>query len=54
MPNKGDFKAYGWTTHYYGGSSIFSFSLADKAACLKANKPYESAGKLTYQGGDER
>ncbi len=31
----------GWTTHYYGGSSIFSFTLTDEASVMKANKPWE-------------
>ncbi len=31
-----------WTTHYYGGGSIFSLTLTDEASVMRANKPYES------------
>ena len=30
----------GWTTHYYGGSAIFSFTLTDEATVKRMNKPY--------------
>lgn len=52
IPNKGDPAANGWTTHYYGGSSIFSFSLSDEASCLAANRPYEPASRITFRGDD--
>lgn len=52
VPNKGDPQQHGWTTHYYGGSSIFSFSLTDEATALRANKPYEAPSRLTYEGDD--
>lgn len=48
VPNKGDPAEHGWTTHFYGGAAIFSFTLAEEAACLRANKPYEAAGRLPY------
>ncbi|MCF1502951.1 hypothetical protein L0F51_04120 [Afifella sp. H1R] len=32
----------GWTTHYYGGASIFSLTLSDEASVLRANRPYVS------------
>lgn len=35
-----------WQTHYYGGSSIFSFTLTDEASVMKANKPYESPYRM--------
>lgn len=35
-----------WTTHCYGGSSIFSYSPCTEAAMLKANKPYVSPYRL--------
>lgn len=35
----------GWTTHYYGGASLFSFTLTDEATVMKANKPYEPVGR---------
>lgn len=41
IPVDGD-PAKGWETHYYGGASIFSFTLTDEASVLRANKPYES------------
>lgn len=47
IPTGGDF-ANGFTTHFYSGASIFSFSPCDLATVLKANKPYEAAGRLTY------
>ncbi len=30
-----------WTSHYYGGSSIFSFTPTDEATVMKHNRPYE-------------
>lgn len=47
IPNKGDPATHGWSTHFYGGSAIFSFSLADEATCLKANKPWEPPSRLS-------
>ncbi|MBS4017481.1 MAG: hypothetical protein KGZ68_04505, partial [Dechloromonas sp.] len=40
--------ANGWQTHYYGGSSIFSFSLSDEDSVMHINKPCEPASRLTY------
>jgi hypothetical protein len=40
IPIKGD-PANGWETHFYSGSSMFSYTPTDEAACLKINKPYE-------------
>jgi hypothetical protein len=48
IPTDGDF-AKGFTTHFYGGSSIFSFSPCDLAMVQKVNKPYDAAGRLTYR-----
>src|SRR5947209_6079312 len=48
IPNKGKPDEHGWTTIYYGGSSIFSFSLATEEAVMKANKPYASPARLSY------
>lgn len=31
-----------WTTHYYGGSAIFSYTLTDEASVMRANAPYVS------------
>lgn len=41
--------AKGWRTHYYGGSSIFSFTLTDEAFVLRANKPYDPPARITYR-----
>ena len=53
VPTKGDPAAHGWTTHYYGGASIFSFSLSDEATVMRLNRPYEPAHRLTYREGIE-
>lgn len=31
-----------WTTHWYGGPSIFSFTLTDEASVMRINRPYYS------------
>jgi hypothetical protein len=38
-----------WSTHYYGGASIFSFTLTDEATVMKRNTPYEPPHRLTYR-----
>lgn len=53
VPNKGDPAAHGWSTLYYGGSSIFSFALTDEASVMKGNKPYVSPYALTDQSDDD-
>jgi hypothetical protein len=40
VPIKGAPAEHGWTTHYYGGSSIFSFTPTDEASALRMNRPY--------------
>lgn len=45
VPIEGD-PAKGWTTHYYGGASIFSYSLVDEAMVMKRNKPYAPPSRL--------
>lgn len=35
VPLKGDPDANGWETHFYGGSSIFSYTLTDEASVMK-------------------
>ncbi len=32
-----------WTTHWYGGPSLFSFTLTDEESAMKINRPYVSA-----------
>lgn len=49
IPNKGAPDENGWTTIYYGGSSIFSFALATEEAVMRANKPYEAPARLSYR-----
>lgn len=53
IPIKGDPAAHGWKTHYYGGSSIFSYSLTDEASAMRANKPYERPSAYRLTGPDE-
>lgn len=36
-----------WTTHYYGGASIFSYSLTDEATVMRRNKPYEPPSRIS-------
>src|SRR5262245_27077873 len=47
VPVKGDPEANGWESHFYGGSSIFSYTLTDEASVMRLNKPYEPAS--TYR-----
>lgn len=49
IPVKGNPEEHGWQTHYYGGSSIFSFSLTDEASVMRANRPYEPASRISYR-----
>ena len=46
VPNQGNPATNGWTTHYYGGASIFSYSITDEATVMKRNKPYEPPSRL--------
>jgi hypothetical protein len=48
VPVMGDVAANGWSTHYYGGASIFSFTLTDEATVMAHNKPYEPPARLTF------
>lgn len=41
IPLRGDPAEHGWTTHFYAGSSIFSFTITDEASALRANTPCE-------------
>jgi hypothetical protein len=45
VPIKGDPAANGWETHYYGGASIFSFTLTDEASAMEANKPWDAPSR---------
>lgn len=52
IPTKGDPDAHGWTTHFYPGSALFSFTPCTREAALKANKPYEPAARLSYRSAE--
>lgn len=34
-----------WTTHWYGGASLFSYTLTDEATVMRINRPYASASR---------
>lgn len=53
VPNQGKPDEHGWTTHFYGGSAIFSFTLTDEQSVMEANKPYEAAGRYRLPAPDE-
>lgn len=36
-----------WTTHYYGGASIFSYTLTDEATVMAKNKPWEPPARYS-------
>jgi hypothetical protein len=52
VPKDGDFEA-GFTSHFYGGASIFSMTPCDLATVVRANKPYQPAALLSYADEDE-
>jgi hypothetical protein len=52
VPMKGDPAANGWETHWYGGSSIFSYTLTDEASALRINKPYEAPTRYSLPAPD--
>ncbi len=45
VPIKGEPAVNGWETHWYGGSSIFSYTLTDEESVFRANKPYEAPSR---------
>jgi len=53
VPVKGDPIANGWETHWYGGSSIFSFALTNEDTVMRANKPYASPSRFLAPPEDE-
>lgn len=42
-----------WTTHWYGGASLFSFTLTDEATVMRANRPYVPAARYLPAPVDE-
>lgn len=34
-----------WTTHWYGGASLFSYTLTDEATVMRINRPYVAASR---------
>ncbi len=52
VPIEGD-PAKGWATHYYGGASIFSFSLTDEATVMKRNKPWAPPSRVALPAPDD-
>ena len=52
IPKDGD-PERGWTTHYYGGASIFSFTLTDETTALRMNKPYAMPSRYLPAPDDE-
>ena len=52
VPTKGDPEAHGWTTHFYPGAALFSFTPCTREAALAANKPYEPPARLALTSRD--
>jgi hypothetical protein len=53
VPVKGDPATHGWSTHYYGGASIFSFTLTDEATVMAKNKPWDAPARITYRAPED-
>lgn len=53
VPIKGDAMANGWETHWYGGSSIFSYTLTDEDSVMRSNKPYEPPARYRLPKPEE-
>jgi hypothetical protein len=43
----------GWTTHWYGGASIFSLTMTDEASVMRINRPYAAPGRYIPPPADE-
>lgn len=54
VPIRGDAIANGWETHWYGGSSIFSFTLTDEDSVMRSNKPYEPPARYRLPPPEEQ
>lgn len=53
IPRDGDPDKSGWQTIYYGGSSVFSYSLTDEATVLKMNTPYKPPSRVSIAHYDD-
>lgn len=53
VPVEGNPDEKGWSTHYYGGSSIFSYSLTDEASALRANKPWAPPSRVSLPAPED-
>lgn len=42
-----------WTTHYYGGGSIFGLTLTDEESVMRANTPYQSPYRARLPAPEE-
>jgi hypothetical protein len=54
IPLKGAPQEHGWQTVYYGGSSIFSYSLTDEATALRINAPYAAPSRTLIAARDDQ
>lgn len=52
VPKGGKFED-GFTSVFFSGGSIYRVTPCDLATVERANKPYEPAGRLTYQAPDD-
>jgi hypothetical protein len=42
-----------WLTHWYGGAALFAVTLTDEVTALRANRPYEPAGRYLPPPDDD-
>ncbi len=47
VPIDGEPSTKGWVTHYYGGASIFSYSLTDEATVMKRNQRWSPPSRVS-------
>jgi len=48
VPIKGDPAVHGWSTHFYGGTAIFSITLTDESTVMLKNMPWDAPARLQY------
>lgn len=51
VPTDGDFEK-GYTTHFYGGASIFGLTPTDAETVRRSNEPYRPAGRYSLPAPD--